>query len=148
VVGSTLCLDDCHDSESRKKYLDDCFIPNDSIDPKITDGFAVSVRFCISRAYIEHDFAKITRAVRVSRDIWRLTTEVGEVYVLEANGESLGKELRQDWADWAGKEQTKTLESTIRTKELYEYPEGIARGFKGDRVIARRAVLAGCHGEW
>lgn len=121
------------------------FLPVHCIDPEITEGFVVSIRFCISRAHIDHNFPTVKKAVRISKDVWKLSTEIGDVHVLEATGESLGKELRTDWAEWV--KGDKTLESVIRTKDMPDFPQGIARTFHGDREIARRAVLSGCAAE-
>lgn len=67
--------------------------------------------------------------------------------MLEQTGESLGSALRSDWAEFTKAPLSKTLESTVRTKDMYEFPAGLRRNIDGDREIGVRAVLSGCAAE-
>lgn len=141
----TMSLDECHTSSDRKKYLESSFLPAGLVSPDLGEGFAVAMRFAISRLCISGQFAQIDKAQRVSRDIWKLTCGEESIFVLDQTGESLGSTLRHDWAAFA--EEHQSLHESIRTKLDDEFPQGIAKGFKGDRELAQRVVLAGCAGE-
>ena len=136
-------LDECVDLASRKAWLKRSFLPAGLVSPTL-EGFQVIVRFCISRFYLDGVWVKVEAAQRTSKDVWKLRAEV-EFYVLEHTGEMLGTELREDWARFI---LTKTdIDDVVKTKDNYEFPAGLARSFKGDRRIARRAVLSSCVAE-
>lgn len=140
-----MTLDECHSLSDRRTYLSSSSLPPGLIDADIGDGFAAAVRFVISRMWVNGTFARIDAARPVSRDIWELTGGGQTVFVLAQTGESLGATLRHDWETFAAGDQS--LHELIRTKMDDEFPEGIAKEFKGDRTLARRCVLAGCAGE-
>jgi len=89
-------------------------------------------------------WVKVDAAERVSKDVWKLRAG-SEVYVLEQTGEVLGTQLRKDWAKFISTQIE--LDDVIKTKNDYDSPRGLARGFTGDKDIARRAILSSCVGE-
>jgi len=137
-------LNDCSDMDTRQLWLDRSFIPSGLIDATVAEGFQELVRFCISHFCYEGTWIKATDAKRVSNDVWRLWAGE-EIYVLGLTGEVLGRELREDWALFVS--DGSDINDAIRNQDRYGFPAGIAKGFTGDRAVARRVVVSSCVAE-
>jgi len=97
-------------------------------------------------------------AVRTEEDIgevrYLLMGEIGEVVASSKGitGDEIlvsGCVVRSDWARYLGSRDRKSLESMVKTKESYYFPNGKAKGWaaqqsEGMIKIANRAVLASC----
>lgn len=104
---------------------------------------------------------------KVTEEIWAVRTEeeIGEVryLVMGETGEVIasskgitgdevlvsGCVIRSDWAKHLGSRDRKSLESMVKTKESYYFPNGVAKGWaakqsEGMVKTANRAVLASC----
>ena len=104
---------------------------------------------------------------KVTEEVWAVETEeeIGEVryLVMGEIGEVIasskgitgdevlvsGCVVRSDWARYLGSRDRKSLESMVKTKESYYFPNGVAKGWaakqsEGMVKIANRAVLASC----
>jgi hypothetical protein len=141
-----LGLSDSVDLHSCRRHLSKCIVPEACIaDGLEGQGFATALRFCISRFFLQGTFPTVLAVTPVAGDVWRVKVIEAEVFVLGATGESLGRELRADWANYV--KAPVELHSLIKTKNVFDNPGGISRAFKGDRAIAWRAVLSSCAGE-
>jgi hypothetical protein len=104
---------------------------------------------------------------KVTEEVWAVKTgeEIGEVryLIMGEIGEVVasskgitgdevlvsGCVVRSDWAKYLGSRDRKSLESMVKTKESYYFPNGVAKGWaakqsEGMVKIANRAVLASC----
>jgi hypothetical protein len=104
---------------------------------------------------------------RVTEEVWAVRTEedsgevrylvMGEIGEVVASSKGItGDEVlvsgcvaRSDWAKYLGSRDRKSLESMVKTKESYYFPNGVAEGWaakqsEGMVKIANRAVLASC----
>jgi hypothetical protein len=104
---------------------------------------------------------------RVTEEVWAVRTEeelgevrylvMGEIGEVIASSKGItgdevlvsGCVVRSDWAKYLGSRDRKSLESMVKTKESYYFPNGVAKGWaakqsEGMVKIANRAVLASC----
>jgi hypothetical protein len=104
---------------------------------------------------------------KVTEEVWAVKTgeEIGEVryLIMGEIGEVVARSkgitgdevlvsgcvVRSDWAKYLGSRDRKSLESMVKTKESYYFPNGVAKGWaakqsEGMVKIANRAVLASC----
>jgi hypothetical protein len=104
---------------------------------------------------------------RVTEEVWAVRTEeelgevrylvMGEIGEVIASSKGItgdevlvsGCVVRSDWAKYLGSKGRKSLESMVKTKESYYFPNGVAKGWaakqsEGMVKIANRAVLASC----
>jgi hypothetical protein len=104
---------------------------------------------------------------KVTEEVWAIKTEeedgevkylvMGEIGEVVASSKGItgdealvnGCVVRSDWAKYLESEGRKTLVSMVKTKESYDFPNGVARAWaarqpEGMVKIAYRAVLASC----
>jgi hypothetical protein len=104
---------------------------------------------------------------KVTEEVWAVSTEeeigevrylvMGEIGEVVASSKGItgdevlvsGCVVRSDWAKYLGSRERKSLESMVKTKESYHFPNGVAKGWaakqsEGMVKIANRAVLASC----
>jgi hypothetical protein len=104
---------------------------------------------------------------KVTDEVWAVRTEeeigevrylvMGEIGEVVASSKGItgdevlvsGCVVRSDWAKYLGSRDRRSLESMVKTKESYYFPNGVAKGWaakqsEGMVKIANRAVLASC----
>jgi len=104
---------------------------------------------------------------RVTEEVWAIVTEegsgtvrylvMGEIGEVVATSKGItgnevlvsGCVVRSDWARYLGSRSHRSLESMVKTKESYYFPNGVAKAWAGKQSetmikIANRAVLASC----
>ena len=104
---------------------------------------------------------------RVTEEVWAIVTEegsgtvrylvMGEIGEVVATSKGItgnevlvsGCVVRSDWARYLGSRSQRSIESMVKTKESYYFPNGVAKAWAGKQSetmikIANRAVLASC----
>jgi len=104
---------------------------------------------------------------KVTEEVWAVVTEedsgevrylvMGEIGEVVASSKGItgdevlisGCVVRSDWAKYLGSKDRKRLESMVKTKESYYFPNGVAKGWAAKQSevmvkVANRAILASC----